>query len=90
MLYSYAYLLTPVSALNQPPCVAAGHDVSFSLPAAAALHGSVTDDLFPITAVPLEIAWSKSSGPGGVTFGDASSPETTATFGAEGTNELTL
>ncbi len=69
--------------------------VSVQDPAAAfpnltlALHGGVTDDKLP--APPnVVVAWSKWSGPGGVTFGSPASEDSTATFSAPGPCRLRL
>ncbi len=74
---------------NQPPVVTAGPDQTVTLPAAAALNGSVTDDGLPAGSV-LTSTWTKVSGPGTVTFADAAKPATTATFDQAGTYVLRL
>ena len=53
--------------VNQPPSVNAGTDQTITLPAAANLDGTVTDDGLP---GPFTTTWSKFSGPGTVTFGE--------------------
>lgn len=71
---------------DQPPTVDAGTDQSITLPATANLDGTVTDDgLSPLTTL-----WSTTSGPGTVTFGDASLVDTTASFSADGVYLLRL
>ena len=55
--------------VNQPPAVNAGADQAVTLPNAATLSGSVTDDGLPNGTV--TAAWSTVSGPGTVTFADA-------------------
>ncbi len=78
-----------VEAANLAPIVNAGADQTVTLPASASLSGSVTDDGKPAGAV-VTSRWSKVSGPGTVTFADATSANTTATFSLEGTYVLRL
>jgi len=73
---------------NQPPSVNAGPDSSVTLPNVASLNGTVSDDGRPNGTV--TTAWSKVSGPGTVTFGSASTADTTASFSAAGTYVLRL
>lgn len=75
---------------NAAPQVEAGSDQSISLPASANLSGSVTDDGLPDPPGAVAIAWSKFSGPGGVVFGNAGAPVTTASFSIEGSYVLRL
>ena len=75
-----------MSPENQAPTVNAGVDQTITLPAAATLNGSATDDGLPINN--LTFAWSKGSGPGTVTFADASAANTSATFAAAGSYQL--
>jgi hypothetical protein len=77
---------TPV---NQAPSVSAGSPQSITLPAAASLRGSASDDGLPAGST-LTTTWSRVSGPGAVTFANASQPITTATFAAAGTYVLRL
>jgi RHS repeat-associated protein len=74
---------------NQAPQVNAGSDQSITLPNSAGLNGTVTDDGLPAGST-LSIAWSKVSGPGTVTFGNASSASTTASFSEAGVYLLRL
>src|SRR5207244_1007956 len=74
---------------NQPPTVNAGPDQSITLPNTATLNGTVTDDGYP-TGSTLTITWSKVSGPGTVTFNNASAASTTASFSTSGTYVLRL
>ncbi|MEO6725289.1 MAG: hypothetical protein ABIP14_08300, partial [Blastocatellia bacterium] len=74
---------------NQPPTVDAGADQAIAQPAMANLIGTVTDDGLPIGGG-LTAAWSKVSGPGTVTFGNASQAATTASFSAAGVYVLRL
>ena len=81
-------LITPV--YNEEPTVDAGADTSVSLTGTASLAGTADDDGLPDPPGLLTTTWSKSSGPGDVTFGDASAVDTTATFSGEGTYILQL
>lgn len=74
---------------NRPPAVDAGPDQRVPFGTTANLAGSVTDDGLP-TAGALTSTWSVLSGPGTVTFGNASNPATTATFTVAGTYVLRL
>jgi len=72
---------------NQPPSVDAGtNQITKSL--SVTLNGGVTDDGLPNGA--LTSTWSKVSGPGTVTFGNATHAATTATFSAPGVYILRL
>ena len=74
---------------HQPPVVDAGPNQTITLPTnSVTLDGSVTDDDFP--NVNLTLTWSKVSGPGTVTFNNASLEVTQATFSASGTYVLQL
>jgi hypothetical protein len=78
-----------VSAQNQAPVVDAGPDLTVTLPATLPINGTVTDDGLP--APPnLSITWTKTSGPGTVTFTPANAAATTASFSAAGTYVLRL
>ncbi len=73
---------------NAPPSVEAGPDQEITLPASVVtLNGMGTDDGLPAGA--LTFTWT-ASGPGLVTFADASLAVTTATFTAPGTYVLRL
>ena len=76
------------STPNTAPVVNAGPDQPVALPAVAALAGTATDDGLP--GVGLTTTWSKVSGPGTVTFGNASALITTASFSTAGTYVLRL
>lgn len=69
------------------PYVSAGSDQTVILPADAALTGKASDDGQPASLV---VTWSKLTGPGTVTFLDASSATTTATFSEAGGYVLRL
>ncbi|HET9713325.1 MAG TPA: discoidin domain-containing protein, partial [Pyrinomonadaceae bacterium] len=74
---------------NFAPTVNAGADQNVSLPNSASLNGSVNDDGLPAGST-LTTTWSKVSGPGDVTFGNASVTVTTASFSAPGAYVLRL
>jgi len=79
---------TVSSSTNQPPTVNAGSNQAITLPASAALSGSASDDGLPSGT--LTTTWSKSSGPGTVTFGSGNALSTTASFSTSGTYVLQL
>ena len=72
---------------NLPPVVTARADSTF-LTGSATLDGNVIDDGNPTGN--LTTTWSKVSGPGTVTFADASAIDTTATFSEAGSYVLQL
>ncbi|WP_442485363.1 malectin domain-containing carbohydrate-binding protein [Aeoliella sp. SH292] len=82
--------LPPGSATpgNVAPNVSAGTDQTVSLPNVANLSGTVSDDNLPTGTI--TTTWSVVSGPGNVTFGNASLLATTASFSATGTYVLQL
>jgi Bacterial Ig domain/K319L-like, PKD domain len=82
----YEISVPPVPAGNRAPGVAAGPDLTIVLPAGATLDGAVVDD-GPGTVTS---TWSKVSGPGTVTFGDAGAVDTMASFNAIGRYVLRL
>ena len=75
---------------NLPPVVDAGIDQTITLPANASLDGTVTDDGLPNPPSAVTTTWTKQSGPGTITFGDANSVDTTASFSTNGTYVLRL
>jgi PKD repeat protein len=75
---------------NKPPTVDAGPDQTITLPADAALNGTVNDDGLPNPPGALTTAWSVDSGPGSVTFADPNAVDTRAAFSTEGTYVLRL
>src|SRR3989442_9064064 len=77
-----------VASLNTAPVVNAGPDQITTVGAPVLLAGTVTDD--GVTGMPVTTGWSKTSGPGTVTFFNANAANTTATFSAAGTYVLTL
>jgi len=76
--------------VNQAPSVNAGPDQIITLPASAQLNGTVTDDGLPNPPGVVTANWTKFSGPGTVTFGNASAKVTTASFSLSGTYVLRL
>jgi PKD repeat protein len=77
------------TGVNQAPVVNAGADQTITLPSAAALAGSATDDGLP-TGSTVTTSWIKVSGPGTVTFGSASTLNTIVAFSTAGTYTLRL
>ncbi len=75
---------------NQRPSVNAGADQTITLPSTASLNGTVSDDGLPSPPGTVTTTWSKVSGPGTVTFGNANAVDTTAAFSAAGTYVLRL
>jgi Bacterial Ig domain/K319L-like, PKD domain len=75
---------------NQAPSVNAGPDQTITLPSNASLDGTVTDDGLPDPPGAVTTTWSMVSGPGTVTFADASAVDTTASFSAAGSYTLRL
>lgn len=76
---------------NGAPFVDAGPDLQVAgAGIAVALRGSAADDGLPASPGALALAWSKVSGPGTVSFGDASAAVTTATFSQPGQYVLQL
>ncbi|MEQ1870652.1 MAG: hypothetical protein ABL961_11570, partial [Vicinamibacterales bacterium] len=81
--------VVPAPPTNVAPTVSAGVDQTITLPASASLAGSVSDDGLPAGA-PVTASWTKVSGPGTVTFGNAASLATTASFSVAGAYTLRL
>jgi len=77
-----------LKSANQPPTVNAGSDQTITLPSAATLNGTASDDGQPSGT--LVTTWSEVSGPGSVTFGNANALQTTATFSDAGNYVLRL
>ncbi len=80
---------TPIPP-NQSPFVAAGGDLTITLPASATLNGTASDDGLPNPPATLPTTWSKVSGSGTVNFGNANALNTTASFSTAGTYVLRL
>jgi uncharacterized protein YjiK len=84
-------MTTPSSgSSNTAPVVSAGSDQTIALPSNASLNGTVSDDGLPNPPGALTTTWSKVSGPGTVTFGNASAVDTTASFSINGEYRLRL
>lgn len=81
---------TPCVVPNTPPVVNAGPDQTIALTALASLQGTATDDGLPIPPGTMQKTWSKMSGPGTVTFGSATTLNSTASFSTAGTYVLQL
>jgi hypothetical protein len=75
---------------NQAPLVDAGPNRTVTLPATAALDGSVSDDGEPNPPGALTTSWSQVSGPGTASFANPNAVDTTASFSAAGTYILRL
>src|SRR5262249_58838299 len=73
---------------NQAPTVNAGPDQTITLPSSANLVGTVSDDGLPNPPGAVTTTWSKVSGPGTVTFGNAAAVSTTASFSLSGSYVL--
>src|SRR5262249_35101194 len=73
---------------NGPPVVNAGANQAITWPGLANLSGTATDDGLPNNT--LQPTWSRVSGPGPVTFANASALSTTASFSVSGTYVLRL
>ena len=86
--FTLSYDMTPNP--NVPPVTRAGPDQEITLPASANLDGTVSDDGLPTPPGALTTTWSKASGPGTVTFGNANAADTTASFSEAGPYLLQL
>lgn len=78
----------PAQPVNQAPVVSAGSNMTVVLPSSAALNGTASDDGLPNGT--LTATWSMLSGPGTVTFANAASTSTTASFSSAGSYVLQL
>jgi hypothetical protein len=81
-------VVNAAAPVNQPPVVNAGADQTVQLPSAALLSASVNDAGGPLASP--QLTWTRVSGPGNVTFVNASSSSTSASFTAAGTYVLRL
>ncbi len=75
-------------AVNASPVVNAGPDQNISLPAAANLAATVTDDGLPNPPAATTVTWQSVSGPAAVTFDNPNSASTQAHFRAPGSYQL--
>lgn len=75
--------------VNVAPIVSAGIDLATSVNTPLAISATVNDDGLPNGAL-LTALWTKQSGPGTATFGDASQVSTTVQFSDPGTYVLRL
>jgi hypothetical protein len=77
-------------ATNTAPSVDAGHSPTIKLGEVAVLDATVTDDGLPSPPSAVTAAWTKLSGPGTVTFADATAVDTTASITTIGVYVLQL
>ena len=75
---------------NAAPTVSAGPDRVITLPSAASLQGSASDDGKPSPPAAMTLGWARVSGPGTVTFSAPAAAVTSASFSAAGTYVLQL
>ncbi len=80
---------SPSPVVNQAPTVSVGSNQTITLPALAWLSGTASDDGLP-TGSSLTLAWSTVSGPGTVSFSNATSASTSASFSVAGSYILRL
>src|SRR5438309_5138208 len=80
----------PLPGVNLAPVVIAGLDQVITLPGSANLTGVAIDDGQPNPPGVLTTTWSPVSGPGTVSFSNASALNSTATFSASGAYVLRL
>lgn len=80
----------PMDTGHLAPVVNAGPDQNLASTVIAILDGTVTDDGLPNPPGAVTTIWSKLSGPGLVTFGNANAVDTTATFATSGVYVLRL
>lgn len=76
------FYYTDNGVLQTPPSVSVGADQSVDFPSVITLDATVTDDGLPDPPALVTQTWTKQSGPGTVSFGDASLVDTTATVSA--------
>ncbi|MEA3502770.1 MAG: hypothetical protein U9R47_08350, partial [Actinomycetota bacterium] len=77
----------PPPPVNEAPVVTVTGPATVTMPDGAALDGTVDDDGLP---GPYTTVWSLVSGPGAVTFGDATAEDTSVSFSVAGTYVLGL
>jgi RHS repeat-associated protein len=88
-LTAFDEIVVTVTPPNQAPTANAGPDQTITLSQPANLNGTTTDDGLPVGSS-VSSTWTKVSGPGSVTFGNANVTVTTATFSETGTYVLRL
>jgi len=86
-LTTFDEVVVAVEQAGAAPVVNAGPDRAVQLPAGVSLDGTLVDPGYPGAVT---TAWSKVSGPGTVTFGDAAALDTTASFSVAGSYTLRL
>jgi chitodextrinase len=87
---SLAVSATTSADANQAPTANAGQDQAITLPSAASLVGTASDDGRPNPPAAITVNWTKVSGPGTVNFSASNSLSTTASFSVAGTYVLRL
>ncbi len=88
--YDEVTITVNAATVNTAPTVSAGSDDECTLPSGVSLDGTVSDDGLPNPPAAVTVTWSKTSGPGTVTFGDSAAVDTTAGFSTDGTYVLRL
>jgi hypothetical protein len=86
----FTFAVTPLTGDNQPPSVFAGPDLATDISTPLALDADVSDDGQPNPPATVSVTWSKTSGPGTVSFGNANAVDTTASFSSTGSYVLRL
>jgi len=82
--------VTVTVTVGSAPTVSAGPNLAIAIFQSAVLDGTVSDDGLPNPPGHVTTQWTAVSGPGVVTFADATAVDTTATFSATGTYVLRL
>ena len=82
--------LTVTAPSNSPPVVNAGSNQTVPFPTTVSLDATVTDDGLPNPPGRISVTWTKVSGPGTVSFGNANAVDTTAGFSSAGSYVLRL
>jgi len=86
-LSSQDTMVVEVERADAAPVVSAGPDQSTRIPLPAALDGTLVDPGYP---GPVQLQWTKMSGPGSVSFVSPTSADTLASFSTAGTYVLRL
>jgi hypothetical protein len=84
----YECIVPSLAPGNRAPTVSAGADQAINLPNSATLDGTVSDDGQPDPPAQVTTTCSQVSMPGTVTFGNAATVDTTASFSGERTYVL--